>query len=68
MQSQSIAVGGQCGGQQTQTEEAQSHGSQCLIQQVTHSYAMREGVESQGAAAIETQYKMAQGAPILQNA
>jgi hypothetical protein len=28
-------------------------------------YAMREGVESQGAVAIETGYKAAQGAPIL---
>jgi hypothetical protein len=31
-------------------------------------YATREGVESQGAAAIETRYKVAQGAPILQDA
>ncbi len=31
-------------------------------------YAIREGVESQGVAAIETQYKVAQGAPILQDA
>jgi hypothetical protein len=31
-------------------------------------YAMREGVESQGAAAIETRYKVALGAPILQDA
>jgi hypothetical protein len=31
-------------------------------------YATREGVESQGAAAIETQYKVARGAPILQDA
>jgi hypothetical protein len=29
-------------------------------------YAMREGVESQGVAAIETRYKVARGAPILQ--
>jgi hypothetical protein len=29
---------------------------------------MREGVESQGAAAIETRYKVALGAPILQDA
>jgi hypothetical protein len=31
-------------------------------------YATREGVESQGAAAIETGYKEARGAPILQDA
>jgi hypothetical protein len=31
-------------------------------------YAMREGVESQGVAAIETWYKVAWGAPILQDA
>jgi hypothetical protein len=31
-------------------------------------YATREGVESQGAVAIETRYKVARGAPILQNA
>ncbi len=31
-------------------------------------YATREVVESQGAAAIETRYKVAQGAPILQDA
>jgi hypothetical protein len=31
-------------------------------------YATREGVESQGAAAIEMQYKVAWGAPILQDA
>jgi hypothetical protein len=31
-------------------------------------YATREGVESQGVAAIETWYKVAQGAPILQDA
>ncbi len=31
-------------------------------------YATREGVESQGAAAIETRYKVARGAPILQDA
>jgi hypothetical protein len=31
-------------------------------------YATREGVESQGAAAINTWYKVAQGAPILQDA
>jgi hypothetical protein len=31
-------------------------------------YATREGVESQGAAAIETWYKVARGAPILQDA
>jgi hypothetical protein len=31
-------------------------------------YATREGVESQGAAAIETQYKVAWEAPILQDA
>ncbi len=31
-------------------------------------YATREGVESQGAAAIETLYKSAQGTPILQGA
>jgi hypothetical protein len=31
-------------------------------------YATREGVESQGAAAIETRYKVAWGAPILQDA
>ncbi len=31
-------------------------------------YAMREGVECQGAAAIETRYKVARGAPILQDA
>jgi hypothetical protein len=31
-------------------------------------YATREGVESQGAAAIEMRYKVAQGAPILQDA
>ncbi len=30
-------------------------------------YATREGVESQGAAAIETWYKVARGAPILQD-
>jgi hypothetical protein len=35
--SQSVAAGGQCGRQQTQTGEGQSHGSQCFIQQVTHS-------------------------------
>ncbi len=29
---------------------------------------MREGVESQGVVAIETWYKVAQGAPILQDA
>ncbi len=31
-------------------------------------YATREGVESQGVAAIETGYKVARGAPILQDA
>jgi hypothetical protein len=31
-------------------------------------YATREGIESQGAAATETRYKVAQGAPILQDA
>ncbi len=31
-------------------------------------YATREGVESQGAAAIETRYKVAWGSPILQDA
>jgi hypothetical protein len=31
-------------------------------------YATREGVESQGAAAIEMRYKVAWGDPILQNA
>jgi hypothetical protein len=31
-------------------------------------YATREGVESQGPAAIETRYKVAWGAPILQDA
>jgi hypothetical protein len=31
-------------------------------------YAMREGIESQGAAGIETRYKVAWEAPILQNA
>jgi hypothetical protein len=31
-------------------------------------YATREGVESQGAAAIEMRYKVARGAPILQDA
>ncbi len=31
-------------------------------------YAKREGVESQGAVAIETRYKVARGAPILQDA
>ncbi len=31
-------------------------------------YAMREGVESQGVVAIKTRYKVAQGAPILQDA
>jgi hypothetical protein len=31
-------------------------------------YATREGVEFQGAAAIETRYKVARGAPILQDA
>jgi hypothetical protein len=31
-------------------------------------YATREGVEFQGAAAFETQYKVAWGAPILQDA
>ncbi len=31
-------------------------------------YATREGVESQGAAAIETRYKVAWGVPILQDA
>jgi hypothetical protein len=31
-------------------------------------YATREGVESQGVAAIETWYKVAGGAPILQDA
>ncbi len=31
-------------------------------------YATREGVESQGAAAFETWYKKAWGAPILQDA
>jgi hypothetical protein len=31
-------------------------------------YATREGVESQGAAAIETRYKVAPGAPTLQDA
>jgi hypothetical protein len=31
-------------------------------------YATKEGVESQGAAANETRYKVAQGAPILQDA
>jgi hypothetical protein len=31
-------------------------------------YATRQGVESQGVAAIETWYKVAQGAPILQDA
>ncbi len=31
-------------------------------------YAMREGVESQGAAAIEMRYKVVWGAPILQDA
>jgi hypothetical protein len=31
-------------------------------------YATREGVESQGAAAIKTHYKVAWGAPILQDA
>ncbi len=31
-------------------------------------YATREGVESQEAAAIEMQYKVAWGAPILQDA
>jgi hypothetical protein len=31
-------------------------------------YAIREGVESQGMAAIETRYKVAGGAPILQDA
>jgi hypothetical protein len=31
-------------------------------------YATSESVESQGAAAIETQYKVARGAPILQDA
>jgi hypothetical protein len=31
-------------------------------------YATREGVESQGAAAIEMWYKVARGAPILQDA
>ncbi len=31
-------------------------------------YAMREDVESQGVAAIEMRYKVAQGAPILQDA
>ncbi len=31
-------------------------------------YATREGVESQGAAAIEMRYKVAPGAPILQDA
>ncbi len=31
-------------------------------------YATREGVESQGGAAIETRYKVAQGALILQDA
>jgi hypothetical protein len=31
-------------------------------------YATREGVESQGAVAIETWYKVARGAPILQDA
>ncbi len=31
-------------------------------------YATKEGVESQGAVAIETWYKVARGAPILQDA
>jgi hypothetical protein len=31
-------------------------------------YATKEGVESQGVAAIETRYKVARGAPILQDA
>ncbi len=31
-------------------------------------YVTREGVESQGAAEIETRYKVAWGAPILQDA
>jgi hypothetical protein len=31
-------------------------------------YATREGVESQGAAAIETRYKVVRRAPILQDA
>jgi hypothetical protein len=31
-------------------------------------YVMREGVESQEAATIETRYKEARGAPILQEA
>jgi hypothetical protein len=31
-------------------------------------YATREGAESQGAGAIEMRYKVAQGAPILQDA
>jgi hypothetical protein len=31
-------------------------------------YATREGVQSQGAAAIKTQYKVEWGAPILQDA
>ncbi len=61
MRSQSIATGGQYDGQQIQLGAAQSLGSQCLIQQVTH-------VESQGAAAIEMRYKVAWGAPILQDA
>ncbi len=66
MQSQSVAVGGQYDEQQAQLGVAQSLGSQCLVQPAGDTlYATREGVESQGVAAIETQYKVAWGAPIL---
>jgi hypothetical protein len=66
MHSQSIAVGGRYDGQKIYpgaiTWLTVPHPAGDTI------YATREGVESQGVAAIKTRYKVAWGAPILQDA
>jgi hypothetical protein len=62
-----------CHWQSIQQAANPTRGSAVTWLTVPHSagdtlYSTREGVESQGAAAIETRYKVASGAPILQDA
>jgi hypothetical protein len=68
MRSQSVAAGSQYNRQKNPTR-----GGPVTWLTVPHPagdtlYATREGVESHGVAAIEMGYKVAQGAPILQDA
>jgi hypothetical protein len=67
MQSQSVAAGGQYNGQQTQLGATQSLGFTVPHPAGDTLYATREGVQLQGAASIGTRYKVARGAPILQD-